>query len=58
MKDLTVQERANVRYNIVNSTFLYVTSKRIIPFIPIIRILMQEKELIKKWKIVKENKKT
>jgi hypothetical protein len=41
MKDLTAQERANVRYNIVDSTFLHIMSKRIISFIPIIRILMQ-----------------
>jgi hypothetical protein len=41
MKDLTAQEGANVHYNIVNFTFLHVMSKRIISFLPIIRILMQ-----------------
>jgi hypothetical protein len=41
MEDLTGQECANVRYNIVDYTFLHVMSKRIIQFLPIIRILMQ-----------------
>jgi hypothetical protein len=49
------QECANVCYNIVHSTSLHVMFKQIIAFLPIIRILMQEKELIKQWKMVKEN---
>jgi hypothetical protein len=41
IEDLTTQERANVYYNIVDSTFLHVINKRIISFLPIVRILMQ-----------------
>jgi hypothetical protein len=41
MKDLTSQEYANIRYNIVDSTLLHVMSKRIIPSLPIIRKLIQ-----------------